>query len=59
MTLFFHLKASMERRFRETAMKKYGYSKGALKTAMEEAITHWLKIQDESTSETTIGETQK
>jgi hypothetical protein len=59
MTLFFHLKASVERLFREAAMKKFGYSKGALKTAMEEAITDWLEKQTQSTSETTIGEIKK
>ncbi|MBI5036220.1 hypothetical protein HZC09_02660 [Candidatus Micrarchaeota archaeon] len=42
MTLFFHLKASTERRFRKTAMKKHGYSKGALKKALEDAIEDWL-----------------
>ena len=42
MTLFFHLKASVERRFREAAMKKNGYTKGALKNALEEAIEEWL-----------------
>lgn len=42
MTLFFHLKASVERRFREMAMKKFGYSKGALKSGLEEALEDWL-----------------
>lgn len=46
MTLFFHLKASTERQFRETAMKTYGYSKGSLKSALEEAIEDWLKKHD-------------
>ncbi len=46
MTLFFHLKADTERMFRETAMKKYGYSKGSLKSALEEAIGDWLKKHD-------------
>ncbi|MBI2444760.1 hypothetical protein HYV43_00015 [Candidatus Micrarchaeota archaeon] len=46
MTLFFHLKAQTEQMFRETAMKKYGYSKGALKSALEEAIEDWLRKHD-------------
>lgn len=46
MTLFFHLKADTERTFREAAMKKFGYSKGALKSALEEAIGDWLRKQD-------------
>jgi len=33
---------SLERRFRELAMKKFGYSKGALKKAAEEAILKWI-----------------
>ncbi len=46
MTLFFHLKANTERMFRETAMKTYGYSKGSLKSALEEAIEDWLRKHD-------------
>ena len=47
MTLFFHIKTDVERKFRQAAMKKYGYAKGALKTALEEAIEEWLaKNQD-------------
>ena len=42
MTLFFHIKTDVERKFRQAAMKKYGYAKGALKTALEEAIEEWL-----------------
>ena len=33
---------SLEWRFRELAMKKFGYSKGALKKAAEEAILKWI-----------------
>ena len=36
----------MERMFRETAMKTYGYSKGSLKSALEEAIEDWLRKHD-------------
>jgi hypothetical protein len=32
----------LERQFREAAMKKYGYSKGALSKAAEEAILNWV-----------------
>ncbi len=50
MTLFFHLKADTEQKFREAPMKKHGYSKGSLKTALEEAIGDWLEKQkDQST----------
>ncbi len=32
----------LERRFRELAMKRFGYSKGALTKAVEEAILRWI-----------------
>ncbi|GEM_PF-590903 len=32
----------LEQRFREIAMKRFGYTKGALSRAMEEAILVWL-----------------
>lgn len=64
MTLFFHLKAGTERKFRETAMKKYGYSKGALKSGLEEAIEDWLKkheayLPEENTSSSKTNEDKK
>lgn len=33
----------IEKRFRELAMKKYGYSKGALRKAIEEAMLMWIE----------------
>lgn len=32
----------LERRFRELAMKRFGYGKGALTKAVEEAILNWI-----------------
>jgi hypothetical protein len=32
----------LERKFREAAMKLYGYGKGSLSTASEKAFTAWL-----------------
>jgi len=32
----------LERRFRELAMKRFGYGEGALKKAAEEAILKWI-----------------
>lgn len=32
----------LERRFRELAMKRFGYGKGALTRAVEEAILRWI-----------------
>ena len=37
----------LEKKFRETAMKKYGYSKGALKKASIEALNKWIAEQQE------------
>ncbi len=37
----------IEKNFREAAMKKYGYSKGALKKASEEALKRWIAEQKE------------
>ena len=42
----------LDRRFRETAMKKYGYSRGALSLAAQKALEKW-------TSEQTLGEKVK
>lgn len=36
----------IERRFRELAMKKFGYGKGALSKAAEEAILRWINSVD-------------
>ncbi|MBI2670817.1 hypothetical protein HYX18_02480 [Candidatus Woesearchaeota archaeon] len=36
-----------EKKFREAAMKKYGYSKGALKKASIEALNRWANEQKE------------
>jgi hypothetical protein len=38
---------SIERKFRETAMKKYGYGKGTLNMAAEEAILDWISNEGE------------
>jgi len=61
MTLFFHLKASTERQFRETAMKKFGFTKGSLKSGLEEAIGDWLIKNEAQTSgeESTISKTNE
>jgi len=34
----------LERRFRELAMKRFGYGKGALSKAVEEAILNWISL---------------
>jgi len=36
------VKEELERRFREAAMKRFGYGKGSLSRAAEEALQKWL-----------------
>lgn len=36
------IRRDLEARFREAAMRRFGYSKGALSRAAEEAIEKWL-----------------
>ncbi|MCS6769925.1 MAG: hypothetical protein NZ570_05765 [Candidatus Caldarchaeum sp.] len=38
----------MERRFRELAMKKFGYGRGALSKAATEAISNWIQNAEEA-----------
>lgn len=33
----------IEKEFRKLAMEKFGYSKGALSKALEEAVREWIK----------------
>ncbi len=41
----------LERRFRELAMRRFGYGKGALSKAVEEAIIKWISsIENENES---------
>ncbi len=37
----------LERRFRELAMRRFGYGKGALSRAAEEAILRWIPVAEE------------
>ncbi len=37
----------LELRFRELAMRKFGYSKGAISRAVEEAILRWISLAEE------------
>jgi hypothetical protein len=40
--IHFQLTEELERKFREAAMRRFGYGKGALSRAAEEAIQEWL-----------------
>ncbi|MEM2928958.1 MAG: hypothetical protein QXP60_08340 [Nitrososphaerota archaeon] len=42
-----HINKDLELKFREAAMRKFGYSKGALSRAAEEAIEKWLSSFEE------------
>jgi len=33
----------LETKFRKKAMEKFGYSKGAISNALEEAVKEWIK----------------
>ena len=33
-----------EEKFRKLAMKKFGYGKGSLSKALEEALGHWINV---------------
>jgi len=33
-----------EEKFRKLAMKKFGYGKGSLSKALEEALSHWINV---------------
>ncbi len=43
MSLRVEIGKDLERKFRELAMKKYGYSKGAIKKATETALKKWAE----------------
>jgi hypothetical protein len=48
MSLRVQIDPKLERKFRETAMKKFGYGKGALSKAAEEAILNWVSSEVET-----------
>jgi hypothetical protein len=41
------IRKDLEERFREAAMRRFGYKKGALSKAAEEAIEKWLNSIEE------------
>ena len=45
MVLKVELDKELESRFREAAMKKYGYRKGSLQKATKEALSNWVMQQ--------------
>jgi hypothetical protein len=47
MSLRVQIDPKIENKFREAAMKKFGYGKGALSKAAEEAILNWVSNEKE------------
>ena len=45
MVLKVELEKELEYRFREAAMRKYGYQKGSLQKATKEALSNWVMRQ--------------
>ena len=45
MVLKVELEKELEHKFRETAMKKFGYSKGSIQKASREALSSWIVQQ--------------
>ncbi len=44
MALRVQINQKLEHRFRELAMKRFGYAKGALSKAAEEAVIKWISM---------------
>ena len=51
MSLRVQIDKKLEHRFRELAMRRYGYSKGSLSKAAEEALTNWVSTQENEEQE--------
>ncbi len=45
MSLRLEIEEGLEKRFRKTAMETYGYEKGSLKKAAEEAFGFWISME--------------
>ena len=45
MVLKFELEEKLEHKFREAAMKRYGFAKGSLQKASKEALSNWVTQQ--------------
>ena len=49
MSLRVQINGKLEQKFREAAMKRFGYGKGALSKAAEEAIFSWVSSLEQET----------
>ena len=50
MSLRVQINPELENRFRKLAMKRFGYGKGALSKAAEEAIRRWIQTVEKEKS---------
>jgi len=51
MSLRVQVNNKLEQKFREAAMKRFGYAKGALSKAAEEAILNWIStVENQNTN---------
>ncbi len=48
MVLKMEFDTEVEQKFRELAMRRYGFSKGSLKMAGQEAIQRWIKEEEKT-----------
>ena len=48
MVLKVELEEELEHKFREAAMRKYGYAKGSIQKATKEALSSWVMQQSTS-----------
>ena len=51
MSLRLELDKELERKFRELAMRRYGFTKGSIKKAAETAIKRWTETSEARNSE--------
>ena len=51
MSLRVQINPKVEEKFREAAMKRFGYGKGALSKAAEEAIIKWLSSTEKEVAD--------
>ena len=51
MSLRVQIDKKLEHKFRELAMRRFGYSKGSLSKAAEEALTNWVSTQEDDQPE--------
>ena len=49
MSLRVQINTKLEHKFREAAMRRFGYAKGALSKAAEEAILNWISALENET----------